>query len=264
MSEAGAGTASSHVWTSARGTRSNDRAAFAEQLSRLGAGWRTTLLGMPLGEPLPLWRRAAVAPAAPRLLVACGFHGEEPAGPWGLVEYLRTASPAELDRVDLALLPLVNATGFSAGTRFNRAGQNPNRGFMSALNDDRPSAEGEVLLAHAALLDALGADGVMSCHEDVGVDAAYVYGYERADAPGAFSRRLRDALAAHFALHPDGAVDERRVADGIVFNAIDGSFEAWLFTRGAGAAACIETPGRAAFDARVAAQAAAIRAFVSG
>jgi hypothetical protein len=59
-----------------------------------------------------------------------------------------------------------------------------------------------------------------------------------------------------------GLVDACPIDQGIVFNQIDGAFEAWLFDRGATAAACIETPGQRPCAQRVAAQAAAMRAFV--
>lgn len=253
-----------HVWDRGDGGLSNDLPALREQLEALAGGWQVSLLGTPLGEPLPLWHRPAVQPGAARLLIACGFHGEEPAGPWGLLAFLRQTARAELDRVQLSLLPLVNATGLAAGTRFNRRGENPNRGFMPWLHPDTPSAEGQVLISHAEQLGALGAGGVLSCHEDVGVAGAYVYTYERTDAPAAFSHRLRDALAEHLELHPDGDVDGCPIAEGIVHNQIDGSFEAWLFDRGASVAACVETPGLQPFERRVAAQAAAIRAFING
>jgi Succinylglutamate desuccinylase / Aspartoacylase family len=253
------------IWQRSGGGFSNDLAQWRQQLEALtGADWVSEEFGPVLGEPLPLLRpRLSVTADVPRLLIACGFHGEEPAGPWGLLEFLKQW-PVD-GSVHLSLLPLVNATGFAAGTRFNRELQNPNRGFMPDLfPEDLLSVEGQLLVQRGALLQDLARDGILSCHEDSGVATTYVYCYEPAlTEPGGFSRALRDTAANHFALHPDGTVDGCVIREGIVFNQWDGSFEAWLGSRGAAVAACIETPGQQAFEDRVQAQAALMRSFVS-
>ena len=90
------------------------RQAFSHEASRLGLA--VHLLGTVLGEPLWMVTRVAADAAAPYRLVASGFHGEEPAGPWGLLKFLQGVDAATLDAVHLTLLPLVNCTGFAAGT----------------------------------------------------------------------------------------------------------------------------------------------------
>jgi hypothetical protein len=256
------------AWGLGDGAHSNDlprwRQALVAEAERLGLQLQT--LGTALGEPLWLLTRSAGAPQAAQRLVACGFHGEEPAGPWGLLKFLQGMDPAGLDGVHLTLLPLVNCTGFAAGTRFNAEGDNPNRGFVDdgSGGGPAPSAEGRLLLQHAATLASASRNGVLSCHEDVLVDTAYIYALESADQPGPWARRLLQANLRHFGQHPDGLVDGCRVHDGIVFNHHDGSFEDWLFGLGAAFAACVETPGLQAFEDRVAAHSDMIAAFVQG
>ena len=259
-------------WGLGPDARSNHLALWREGLQRcaLRLGLQQTSLGTVLGEPLWLWTRAA-APApsrhhlpTPQRLVACGFHGEEPAGPWGLLQFLQRVDTAALDTVHLTLLPLVNCTGFAAGTRFNAEGDNPNRGFCRPHNGAEltPSAEGRLLLQHAALLTSASRDGALSCHEDVLADKAYIYALERSSTPSAQVRRLLQANLRQFAQQPDGLVDGCRVQDGVVFNHHDGSFEDWLFGLGAAITVCVETPALQPFEARVAAQADMIEAFV--
>ena len=261
--------------------RSNHLALWRAGLLRCAArlGLQHTSLGTVLGQPLWLCTRAA-APAVsdhggplPHRLVACGFHGEEPAGPWGLLQFLQRVDPTALDAVHLSLLPLVNCTGFAAGTRFNAEGDNPNRGFSHPDNSTPntlstpytpPSAEGRLLLQHAPLLAAASRDGALSCHEDVLADTAYIYALERSAAPSARVQRLLQANLRHFVQHADGLVDGCRVQDGVVFNHHDGSFEDWLFGLGAAFTACVETPALQPFEQRVAAQADMIEAFVLG
>ena len=251
------------AWGLALQTRSDDltlwRQLFAGAATRLNLQQQT--LGSALGEPLWMLTRAARHMAAPHRLVACGFHGEEPAGPWGLLKFLQRADASALDPVHLTLLPLVNCTGFAAGTRFNAEGDNPNRGFSGA--GVAPSAEGRLLLQHASTLAAASRDGVLSCHEDVMTAHAYLYAMEKADTPGPRAQRLLQANLRHFAQHPDGLVDGCAVKDGVIFNHHDGSFEDWLFSLGASFAACVETPAQQAFEHRVAAQADMVAAFLS-
>lgn len=253
------------TWTLPDGGSSNDADALQQRWKALreAGGWRAEVLGCIGDDPITLLQRPAADPAAPHLLIAAGFHGEEPAGPWGLLRFIGGAEAALLDGVHLTLLPLVNPSGFRAGRRFNDWGENPNRGFGLNAGGIAPSREGRVLMAHAATLAAAGRDGVLSCHEDVKQTTfGYLYSLERAHAPGPFSRALLAANARHFPIHPDGEVDGCRIRGGIVFNRHDGSFEAWTMERGVARAACIETPGQADIGQRIAAQADMIDAFV--
>ena len=255
------------VWTWQRADgagASNDIDAWRGELAECAqdGGWQLQELGPVLGQPLPLLRRSPVRGGAPRLLIASGFHGEEPAGPWGVIEFMRTLPEALAGQVDLSLLPLVNATGFAAGTRFNAQGENPNRGYGMHANGDLPAIEGSRLIAEIERLLPLAADGLLTCHEDVGLSHAYAYTYERGPDPGPFSRMLVATAAEHFELHPDGVVDECPVSDGLVYNRYDGSFECWFSEQGVPRAACVETPGQHDFTRRVRAQAALMRAFV--
>ena len=253
------------TWQRADGAgSSNDIDAWRGELAECAQGgdWQLQELGPVLGQPLPLLRRSPVRGGAPRLLIASGFHGEEPAGPWGVIEFMRTLPDGLAAQVDLSLLPLVNATGFAAGTRFNAQGENPNRGYGMHANGDLPSIEGSRLIAEVERLLPLAADGLLTCHEDVGLSHAYAYTYERGPDPGPFSRMLVATAAEHFELHPDGVVDECPVSDGLVYNRYDGSFECWFSEQGVPRAACVETPGQHDFTRRVRAQAALMRAFV--
>lgn len=243
---------------------SNDREAFDTEFAALAQrrGFRVEPLGVALGHRILLATRRPEAGAERQLLIAAGFHGEEPAGPWGVLEFLRVAPDALLERVTLGVVPLVNATGFAAGRRFNARGENPNRGYDPAIADECLSAEGAVLLGQRERVLAAARDGLLCCHEDEGVQAAYVYALEPAETPGRFSRGLVETMARFFPLVPDGQVDGCPVADGLVYNRHDGSFESWAVRHGVPAAATVETPGRADFAQRVAAQAALMTTFV--
>lgn len=246
------------------GCESSDWRAYAARLDDLAArlGLRRALLGQPGGEPLCLFTPLADPGRRPRLLVASGLHGDEPAGPWGLLRFLERADRRALDACSLSLLPVVNVTGFRNGTRLNAWGEDPNRGYLHADGASGPSREGAAILAHAADVLALASDGFLACHEDPALACAYVYSLERRQSPGPFSIALREVLARRFPIHPDGLVDGCPVRDGIVFNHHDSSLEAWFMRNGSARAACTETPGQCAIDERIEANAGLIEAFV--
>ena len=254
----------SWTWILPDGHASNDWGRYRRRLEAVATrrDFELMTLGMIGGEPLLMLRPGIADPAAPRLLVASGFHGEEPAGPWGVLEFLEAAPQALLARVQLSVLPLVNATGFRAGTRFNAFGENPNRGYLG-LPGESPSQEGRILLTHRELLRDAARDGLLTCHEDVLLSHTYLYSCEQTAVPGVFSQALLAVNAACFPLHPDGTVDGCPVSGGIVFNHYDGSFESWLMRQGAARMACVETPGQHAIERRIAAQRGMIGVFLA-
>lgn len=249
------------TWRHDDGTASNDWSTFSRKLAWIAGylGLALDSLGEVGGEPLLRLQTPGDRPGLPRLLVASGFHGEEPAGPWGILAWLDTRPREALAAVALTILPVVNVAGFRAGRRLNADGDNPNRGYLPG--HEPLSAEGCLLLHHADALAAAGRDGFLACHEDVDAAEAYIYGLERSEQPGEFSRALARANAAWFPLQPDGLLYDCPIRDGIIFNHPDTSFEAWMMSRGAARAACVETPGQQPFMRRIAAQRAMIEAF---
>lgn len=247
------------------GTQSNDWPAFQRRLLALCAtrGFVPEILGYTDDQPIYLLTRTSSNEKARQILIASGFHGEEPAGPWGLLHALETLDATLLEAVNLAALPLVNVSGFSQGRRLNHKGENPNRGFLPFLDGAPASEEGDILMRHHALLARLGRDGALCCHEDAARRQAYIYANEHCELPGALTRSLRDCNAGFFPLHADGVIDGCTVSDGIVFNHPDSSFEAWLFAHGSDRTYCTETPGQCAFEDRLLANAAMVKAFVA-
>lgn len=255
---------STWTWQLPDGTASNDWDAWSQRLYAIAAlrGLDLQQLGRVDGDPLLWIAPSGSSEARPRRLIASGFHGEEPAGPWGVLAFLETVSEELLGACALTLLPLVNVSGFRAGRRLNERGENPNRGYLPGA--EAASREGLLLMEHADLLTEAAGDGLLSCHEDVLLQHGYLYANEHGERPGAWALRLLATHAEFFPIHPDGEVDGCTVRDGIVFNQADTSFESWLFERGASHTACVETPGQADFMRRVAAQAAMMRAFLMG
>ncbi|HHC3520411.1 TPA: hypothetical protein ACN7HZ_005328 [Klebsiella pneumoniae] len=219
-----------HIWPVKKDdTQSNDIAffekAFREQSSRWGL--YEIVLGCPGEGNISLYQSVNQGADVPHILIAAGFHGEEPAGCWGMLDFLREGSPELFDNVAVSFLPLVNLSGLSAGCRLNSTGQNPNRGFTNGAEVE-PSVEGKVLLNYEALLKNAARHGVLCCHEDILRQQAYLYTFEHTARPGHFSVALRDELERFFPVMEKERVDGCECEDGIIFNHFDSSFESWL------------------------------------
>jgi hypothetical protein len=214
-------------------------------------------LGLVEGDPLMLLTPTTPRPG-PRLLIAAGFHGDEPAGCWGIVRFLNDSNA--FDSLNISFLPLVNPTGFRRRQRINAWSEDPNRGFFHddltthrGANEPPPSREGRILLDHLALLKSLATHSFLSLHEDVEYAKGYLYSFENSDSPGAFSQTLGKQASEFFPLFPDGPLEGGYVRDGIIFDFRDGSFEDYLFHSGIPRTASTESPGLAEIDQRVAA-----------
>lgn len=230
---------------------------FTEISSKIG--YRFEVLGT-LGEfPLILLRPKELV-VGPRVLVAAGFHGEEPAGCWGALTFLQERIETLNLGVSMSVLPIINPTGIKNRRRRNDWGENPNDGYCH--DDGPPSKEGRILLDNLSLLCELGKDGFLTLHEDKDVERFYVYGYENHDEPGEFTKMLRDTLSLCFEQQPDGFIEGDAISEGMIFNDHDGSFEDLLFHEGVIHTACTETPGLMSFASRVIANVELIDAFV--
>jgi hypothetical protein len=193
----------------------------------------------------------------PNILIAAGFHGEEPAGCWSILRFLKTAPEELVRRANVSFLPLVNPTGMRVGRRYNDWEENPNRGFCPSSADQlQPSREGQILI------ESLARDGFLSLHEDVDQQGFYLFVYGEGKTPGPLARTLHQTESRFFAPCPDGPIEDDFVCGGIAEARCDGTFEDYLFHQGVPRTACTETPGALAADRRVAANVALITAFV--
>lgn len=233
----------------------NDRLAFASR--RLGMSRQS--LGQVFGHDL--WLIKPPVLEGPRLLFAAGFHGEEPAGVWGILHFLENVDPALLKGAAVSFLPLVNPSGIAARRRYNDAGENPNNSFCHTNPDERPSQEGQLLVANLQLLLELAQTSFVSLHEDCDCTEFYVYTFEA--TKGAFSQKLIDIESRFFTAIADSAIPDQPLKDGLIYNFCDGSFEDRMHHEGVPHTACTETPGKLPLALRVAANSAIVEGVIN-
>jgi len=160
-----------------------------------------------------------------------GVHGDEISGPLALLEFLRRHRPRPADP-PIIVLPLCNPHGSERQTRRNQARLDLNRHFLDTrrIKDIR-------LLTAPLLRRRIG--WFISCHEDdSGQYYLHAYGRRRHKT----YRRMAAAGAKVIPLTKLRPVRDLPLADGIIYDTIDGSFEQWAYERGAIFSVCLEAP----------------------
>lgn len=230
------------------------KAAF-DRISKIRP-YKMESLGQVDGRDIYLLSPAEMEKGKPNILTAGGFHGNEPAGPWGILEFLETADEETLKKVNHSFLPLVNPTGFERAQRNNAFDENPNRGFVPEYIDSEeeidgdwtnhgPSAEGAILLSHSDRLVELGRDGFTSQHEDDGLNEGFIFINENGKMPSKTATAYLDTIRKYFPLIPDGGKNELEgspIFDGMWVNGADSSFEWYMFKQGIPCTVTTETP----------------------
>jgi predicted deacylase len=232
-----------------RAARNFELSNLRARILRASAALNLTIqtLGEVDGEPIWL-----ITPPNPcNRLVAAGFHGDEIAGPWGVLNYLEHAA-IDNKPINISFLPIVNPTGLNSNTRTNKYEEDPNRGFCHSTLNSR-SKEGDILFANIKRILELSSDGFLSLHEDSAAEEFYLYSFEEGKEPGHFSKRLGHAVAGILTTDNNSVVADSPAKNGIIFGDCDGSFEDFLFHAGVSRTACTETPGLLGFNTRVAA-----------
>lgn len=213
-----------------------------------------------------LLRLDAGDPRLPRVAIATGLHGDEPAGPWALLDLVETDA---LDpRFAYRLWPCVNPSGFELQTRENAAGIDVNRTFAGAGASPEAAA---VLAANSGQRFALSLD----LHEDCDAHGFYCYEYGGGEIGRCVIAMLDDA---GFPIEPlDGALvlagpadDEhyrcergRAVVDAVAeAGAIAGVSYTMALAAAARHALTFETPSNYAWQRRLAMQRAAVLAAI--
>lgn len=242
----------------------NDLVRFFERIREIAAHRKLAfvVLGEVFGDPIPLLTPIAESEEnKPHILIATAFHGNEKAGPWGLLHFFETAEDKLFEDAHLSFLPLVNPWGFRNDTRWNRWGQDPNDGYCAPVGRGL-SAEGEILASHYSRLRRLGRDGFLALHGDPEEHNYYVYTYGYEDKPGEFAFLLRDEGAKFFSLADGGNMYGDPMDSSIIYCIHDGSIEDKFFRDKVPFVAVPEMPGEEPLHKRIVANAQITSRFV--
>ncbi len=232
-----------------------------------GDGWSVREVAC-VGAPRTLICAERGDHTLPSIAIAAGVHGDEPAGPWALLELVESGGldPAFSYR----LWPCTNPTGFDARTRESADGLDLNRTF--GRGGQSPEAKA-ILTANRDRKFELSID----LHEDADATGFYCYEYGGGDD----GRRVVAALdAAGLPVDPlqatfetAGPMDDtsctrergRITADHRAEAALLGSlsYSLAIARNAARRALTFETPSRASWDLRLSMHRLAVRAAIA-
>ncbi len=203
--------------------------------------------------PVSVWTRAR--PAAKRIYLSAGIHGDEPAGPLALLDLMRSGFFG--DSFEWILCPALNPGGLARNQRENADGMDLNRDYWKC--------ESPEVRAHVAWLDAADPpDCFLSLHEDWESAGFYLYEINLGEDQPHRAQAILEAVRPWFAPEP-GMIDGHHTrTPGWIYHEAEADVpEGWpeaiyLAKRQCPLSFTFETPSRAALAQRVAALRAAV------
>ena len=203
-----------------------------------GVGAPRTLLCVELGDV-----------QSPSIALSAGVHGDEPAGPWALLEIVERGDLDE--RFAYRIWPCTNPSGYEAGTRESADGLDMNRTF--GRGGQSPEARA-IVTANRDRKFALSID----LHEDDDATGFYCYEY----GGGSIGLDVLAALdEAGYPIDPLGRVTPDSAAEAAMLGGL--SYSLAVARNAARHTLTFETPLRAPWEDRLAMHRTAVRAAVA-
>jgi len=136
-------------------------------------------------------------PTLPNKMIVSCFHGDEPAGWIGLLEFVKNYNA---ENVIITYLPIISGDAFRTGKHLNMQGENPN-----LLVTSHPSKEMRRLIEAQDMWLSRASHGFLDLHEDPWRDEGYVFSWsDRGDLTG----RMVENLSQFFPLFSGGVLKE--------------------------------------------------------
>ena len=181
-------------------------AVIAEQRRYAAAnGWEIESLPVRRGVELLALRRRARNPSR-HIYISAGIHGDEPAGPLAIREFLK--ENVWPDDADLWLCPCLNPTAFPLSTRAGASGHDLNRDYKHLRTDE--------VRTHVAWLERQPQFDLCLClHEDWEANGFYVYEVNPENRPS-LSKKMVEAVRKVCPIDHNTLIDGREAADGII------------------------------------------------
>lgn len=194
--------------------------------------------------------------AEKRIYISTGIHGDEPAGPLGVLQMLQEHRWP--DNADIWLCPCLNPTGFPLNSRENAQGLDLNRQYLQP--------EAAEIRAHVAWLERQPSFDICICmHEDWESNGFYVYELNPDNQPS-YAKIIIDRVAEVCPIDMSPMIEGRPAANGIINPSVDPrSRPQWpeafyLLTHKTRLSYTVEAPSDFQLITRVAAEVAALRA----
>jgi hypothetical protein len=149
-------------------------------------------------------------PQTRAVYIGGGIHGDEPAGVWAVLEFLRRYKtlPDHYHHFDYTILPCTNPFGYEHNTRWNAAGIDLNRQFRS------PSPPIEVQWVKKAV-GGRPFHLAMEFHEDVDTPGFYLYELTQKDEPS-WGREMIARIGANHPINRNEEIEGMPAEGGLI------------------------------------------------
>ena len=246
--------------------------AYTELVRKIStkAGFRSRVLGKIdfNGASIPILSLSRKTEGhSPRILIAAGIHGDEPAGPHAILSLLERFPDdwPEFACCHVEIVPLINPTGFDLRQRSNQSGTDLNRTFGSPT----PPAEIRFLMDDYRRRSV---DLFVDLHEDVDTPGFYLYELSPSESE-AFGPSIISALRkAGHPINESSIIEGMAAKDGLILRTsrpIPRTFRKgapqglYLKRLGANRTLTFETPPKLPLDERVAMHLLSLRTVLS-
>ncbi len=199
--------------------------------------------------PVRIWTRESTNKKSATVFISAGMHGDEPAGPLAVLEWLKQCELSPT--INWVLTPALNPTGLKKRTRDNCD--------CIDLNRDFHRCQSEEVCALMRWWESHGThcDFHFSLHEDWEAEGFYLYAINTSDQR-CFGKEILQRLKAFARLQTHGPVDDHLLAaPGLIAHPPqpdepEGWPEAiWLVHRGPTRSYTFEAPGAFSPDERI-------------
>jgi hypothetical protein len=160
-----------------------------------------------------LWLRREVAPDKPWVYISSGVHGDEPAGPLAILEWLK--SNQHLDQINLDIFPCLNPRGLESNSRNTPEGFDLNRDYLCRLSN-------EAKLHTAWFEEECKIDprrpkyaASICLHEDWEADGFYLYEVNPAKLPS-YADTVIQSVEKYFPIDRAEWIDGRPARNGVI------------------------------------------------
>lgn len=167
------------------------------------------------------------------VVFSAGIHGDEIAGPWTIIDFLKKYNFQSYPNVKIIIFPVASPTAFNAKKRYNYLNKELNALFCrKKLTHENKILFNELKNEKVLFFHAL--------HGDIDEHSFYLYNFENKKEK--IYRDLIKLASKYFPINKSKKIYNDPATNGLITNRQDGSFEDRMFREGSPYSMCTESP----------------------
>jgi predicted deacylase len=197
----------------------------------------------------PIYRLIIYPQAQQNICIIAGIHGEEIAGPFAVINFLRSSVHLQSENFRFIIYPMINPCGFDLRQRYDDDYRDLNAIYADTLSSKNYR---EVQAFYFDAIKFQPFEAVITLHEDIDLDKFYIYGLGHDNRD--FYHELCQVARRHCPPWSNADIygsqsDEHGL---ILSTARDHAYDGALYAKGMTKIAyTLETPGKLAIEKRI-------------